>query len=192
VWEEQGRELRKTLNFRGAGLSKVWRSHWFTPVPCQYCDDIFAETADIVFMDAWLPPLSLEPKGTNCVLVRSDLAAGLCSHGMKTGEIALDPLLPEDIISQQKAIVAGKREGVSYRLWLRKRRGEAVPRKRVAPGKKGDLLQRMKWKGGVKAAETGAREWVNRTGVQDFEARMRRIEAGQKLLKKAIRLVQRF
>jgi coenzyme F420 hydrogenase subunit beta len=192
VWEEQGRELRKTLNFRGDDLSKVWRSHWFSPVPCHYCDDIFAETADIVFMDAWLPPWNLEPKGTNCVLVRSELAAGLCNHGMETGGIALDPLPLGDIIGQQEGIAAGKRDGLSYRLWLRRRRGEAVPRKRVAPGKKGDLLQRMKWKGEVKAAETGAREWLNRTGLQDFEARMRRIEARQKLLKKVIRLVQRF
>jgi coenzyme F420-reducing hydrogenase beta subunit len=191
VWEEQGDVRSRTLYWRG-DMSKAWRSHWFSPLPCLFCDDIFAETADITFADAWLPAFTRDPQGTNFVIVRSELASELCRRGVESGEIALEPLTAGDVAGRQKGVTAGKRQGVSYRLWLKRRRGEAVPRKRGNPEKTGDLLQRMRWKGEIKAAESGPRQWVNRRSVHDFEVRMRRIEVAQRFLKRAIRLVQRF
>jgi len=33
----------------------LWSRYYFAHNACLYCDDVFAETADAVFMDAWLP-----------------------------------------------------------------------------------------------------------------------------------------
>ena len=53
------------------GIGKTWARGYFRPDACNYCDDVFAETADVVFMDAWLPEHMDDPKGTNLILVRN-------------------------------------------------------------------------------------------------------------------------
>jgi len=192
VWENaEGGLQRKTLYWQG-DLIHAWLGHWFSPVPCLFCDDIVAETADITFMDAWRPEFALDTEGTSCVILRSDLAAELCRQGMSSKEVFLEPMAISDVSGMQKRLAVGKRRGVSYRLWLRQRRGAAVPKKRVAPRRTGDLLQRVRWKNQMNAAETGPRRWVNRKSVHDFEAKMRRMEAGQRLLRKAGKLMKRL
>ena len=37
---------------------------------CNYCDDIFAETADVAFGDGWLPEYKMDWQGTNVVVSR--------------------------------------------------------------------------------------------------------------------------
>jgi len=50
------------------GISKAWINGWFTPRACNYCDDVFAECADVTFMDAWLPEYSKDDRGTSLVI----------------------------------------------------------------------------------------------------------------------------
>ena len=38
---------------------------------CNYCSDVFADQADITFMDAWLPEYKEETEGTSMMIVRS-------------------------------------------------------------------------------------------------------------------------
>lgn len=56
---------------------EVYETGWayFGLDACRYCDDVFAEYADVVFMDAWLPEYRNEKLGTSIVLLRRpDLA----------------------------------------------------------------------------------------------------------------------
>src|SRR5699024_10311279 len=49
---------------------------------CNYCDDIFAETADIVLGDAWLPEFEDEWRGTNVVINRNQDLEGILTQGL--------------------------------------------------------------------------------------------------------------
>ena len=53
------------------GVSRIWGDRWFTLESCDYCDDIFAETADAVFMDAWLPEYVNDSRGTSLAVIRN-------------------------------------------------------------------------------------------------------------------------
>ncbi|WP_292521836.1 Coenzyme F420 hydrogenase/dehydrogenase, beta subunit C-terminal domain [Methanoculleus sp.] len=109
------------------GISEAWTNRWFTPKACNYCDDIFAECADVTCMDAWLPEYSEDGRGTSLVLVRSPLVREILEQG-----IALDPIPVREVVRSQAGVVAAKREHLAYRLYLD---GERAPRKRVAPAR---------------------------------------------------------
>lgn len=117
--------------FWNEGVSEAWVNRWFTPNACNYCDDVFAELADIVFMDAWLPEYSRDSRGMNLIITRSKIAEDLLSSGIKNGEISLDKISIEKVIQSQKGVIDAKRKQLSYRLSLAQRNGLKVPEKRV-------------------------------------------------------------
>lgn len=49
--------------FWNDGIAEAWTNRWFTPRACNYCDDVFAECADVTCMDAWLPEYSQDHRG---------------------------------------------------------------------------------------------------------------------------------
>jgi len=125
---EQGKKYKI---FWDEGVSEAWINRWFTPNACNYCDDVFAELADITFMDAWLPEYSGDSKGTNLVLVRSPEVLTLIQEGEEKGEITFNKISIEKVIQSQAGVVDLKRKQHSYRLYLAKQKGQNVPEKRV-------------------------------------------------------------
>jgi len=121
--------------FWDEGISKVWMNRWFTMNTCNYCDDIFAECADVTFMDAWLPEYSQESLGTNLVLVRSRLVQDVIDHGIIDGEVRLDPMPIEKVLQSHAGLIDIKRRNLAYQLYLGHKQGSVLPRKRVAPTK---------------------------------------------------------
>lgn len=122
--------------------SKIWMSPMFTPRPCNFCDDIFAELADVTFMDAWLPEYISDPAGTNLVIIRSEKARGIIEEGIASGECFLSEIPVERVIEAQQGVIDRKRKVLSRRLWIEARKGNHVPRKRVNPVKP-SLLERL-------------------------------------------------
>jgi coenzyme F420-reducing hydrogenase beta subunit len=121
--------------FWNNGVSEAWLNRWFTPNPCNYCDDIFAECADIAFMDAWLPEYSNDSQGTSIVLVRSHLMQEVIDCGIKDKEIVLDPILIEKVMQSQAGVIDIKRQHLAYQLYLGYQKGLKMPKKRVASSK---------------------------------------------------------
>lgn len=115
--------------FWNEGISEAWTNRWFTPRACSYCDDVFAECADVTCMDAWLPEYSQDSRGTSLVLVRSPAVRGVLERGQG---VRLDPIPIERVVQSQGGVVTVKREHLAYRLYLD---GEGVSEKRVAPGR---------------------------------------------------------
>lgn len=109
-----------------------WGAGFFQNSPCNYCDDVVAETADIAFGDAWVEPYSSDGRGTNVVVVRSRELAGIVTEAVAQQRLALHPVDARFIADTQAAGFRQRREGLSYRLRV------APPklplRKRVAPG----------------------------------------------------------
>ena len=118
------------------GIAEAWTNRWFTPGACNYCDDVFAECADVTCMDAWLPEYSVDSRGTSLVLVRSPAVREVIERGQG---ISLDPIRIERVVQSQTGVVAIKRQHLAYRLYLDR---EGAPNKRVAPTRpKNPLLQ---------------------------------------------------
>ncbi|MHB9131493.1 MAG: Coenzyme F420 hydrogenase/dehydrogenase, beta subunit C-terminal domain [Armatimonadota bacterium] len=130
------------IPFSHSHYGGAWVSGQFTPRVCQFCDDIFAETADITFMDAWLPPYSHETRGTNLVLVRAAQVERVLEAGLAKGETAIQPITLDEIIASQRGVVKRKRDQLSLRLWMANRRRQTCHPTRVAP-RRPTLLQRL-------------------------------------------------
>lgn len=133
-----------------------WGAGFFQNSACNYCDDVVAETADISFGDAWVEPYQSDGRGTNVVMVRSPVVAGLVEKAIEEGRLALEPVDDEFVVRTQAAGFRQRREGLSYRLtWSR--RG-LRPRKRVMPHRR--LRPRRKFVYRMRALITA---WSNRT-----------------------------
>lgn len=126
--------------FWNDGIAEVWTNRWFTPNACNYCDDIFAECADVTCMDAWLPEYSRDSQGTNLVVTRSPLIQDLISRGVQEGNLWVDPVSVQDVISSQAEVVDFKRCNLSYRLYLTQKNDQKKLKKRVAIEKPKNFL----------------------------------------------------
>lgn len=102
---------------------------------CRYCDDIFAETADIVFMDAWLEEYAKDPRGNNLVVTRTTLADELLQSGISTGRLDMEPISIDRIVMSQRGVLRRKRTQLAHRLWHNS--GPEIPPKRVIPRRAG-------------------------------------------------------
>ena len=114
------------------GVSQVWTTRWFTPLACNYCDDVFAECADAVFMDTWLPGYVKDSKGNSLVIVRNPEINSLF-HEIVENEKTLSMMPINEIIKSQAGVVRIKRQHLEHRLYMAQKRGNKVPMKRVKP-----------------------------------------------------------
>ena len=125
--------------FWNEGISEAWMNRWFTPNACNYCDDVFAECADVTCMDAWLPEYSKDNRGTSLVLVRSPQVEEIIKRGQG---VHIKPIPVERVVQSQAGVVAVKRRHLAYRLHLCQVKGQTVPKKRVTPeGPKNPFLR---------------------------------------------------
>ena len=108
---------------------------YFKPKGCDFCDDVFAETADISLGDAWIPPYNERPQGTNVVVVRNPELEALLAKGASEGELVLEPLTPAQTRKTQESGLRHRRQGLATRLWIARAIGRWAPAKRVAPNR---------------------------------------------------------
>ena len=101
---------------------------------CDYCDDVLAETADVVAGDAWLPHLIPDGRGHNVIVIRNPVIEELTEQAVADGRLVLTPVSPDEVAQSQAGGLRHRRGGLAYRLHQARARGEWVPRKRVAPG----------------------------------------------------------
>jgi len=121
----------KKIYFKDKPL-EAWANGWFTPNACRFCDDIYAELADITVMDAWLPEYTEDPEGTSLIISRSRDMDELIKDGKKRGELILNPISIDDVIRSQGAVIEYKRRWLAYRLYRFGRKDQPVI-KRVIP-----------------------------------------------------------
>lgn len=117
-----------------------WGAGFFMDGACNFCDDVMAETADVSFGDAWVEPYASDWKGTNVMVVRSPPIADLVAEAIGQGRLRLEAVGGDFVAQTQAAGLRQRREGLAYRLALR-RRG-LQPRKRVAPDARGLVVRR--------------------------------------------------
>ncbi|PJJ55559.1 Coenzyme F420 hydrogenase/dehydrogenase, beta subunit C-terminal domain [Compostimonas suwonensis] len=121
---------KQTLSLVGGS----WGHAVFQLEACNYCDDIFAETADVVFGDAWLSKYEIDWRGTNVVITRNVVIDEIVREGLERGEIDVDILDIDTVAKTQGGNFRHRREGLAVRLADDEKAGRWTPRKRVAPG----------------------------------------------------------
>jgi coenzyme F420-reducing hydrogenase beta subunit len=108
-----------------------WGMGFFQYSACNYCDDVMAETADVSFGDAWVPPYSADGRGTNVVVVRASWIDPIIRDAIQEKRVHLNSVDGDFLAQTQAAGLRQRREGLAYRL--HKRWGQFTPRKRVVP-----------------------------------------------------------
>jgi len=132
TWKDKGQLISRKIYWT-EGIEDIWTHDYFKPNACNFCDDVFAETADVVFMDAWLPQYSRDYRGHSLVINRQEVFKSLWDTALASDEVTLMPLSVTSVIRSQAGQLRQKRAGLSYRLYLAQRAGQSVPRKRVTP-----------------------------------------------------------
>lgn len=111
-----------------------WGHGAFQPEACNFCDDVFAETADVVFGDAWLPDYASDWRGTNVIVSRSALIDELIDEGVADGSIQLNEISVDSAATSQAGNFRHRHAGLAVRLADDLAAGLSVPRKRIEPG----------------------------------------------------------
>ncbi|MDR3110814.1 MAG: Coenzyme F420 hydrogenase/dehydrogenase, beta subunit C-terminal domain [Planctomycetaceae bacterium] len=76
---------------------------------CLYCNDVFAETADATFMDAWLEKYIPEPRGTNLVISRNVELTETLEAMFRDGELVGSPIAPDEVRRSQEELFQERR-----------------------------------------------------------------------------------
>ncbi len=109
-----------------------WGAGAFKYKACDFCDDVFAETADIALGDAWLPEYVQDGNGTNVVVTRNQDVQQLITNALVEGRLAMDELPVEKAVQSQDAGLRHRRIGIIDRLAFEAEAGRWVPAKRTA------------------------------------------------------------
>ena len=122
---------------RTAKTQELFGGNWgigaFQPEACNFCDDIFAETADIALGDAWLPEFERDWRGTNIVVTRHPELDSLLDDGQEAGELDFRECEVDDAVRSQGGNFRHRRDGLAVRLADDIDEGLSVPSKRVQP-----------------------------------------------------------
>lgn len=140
-WDEGGVIRSKTI-FWSEGIGLAWQFGFFRPSACDLCDDIFAETADAAFMDAWLPQFETEARGSTIALVRTPEIRAILQDGIAQQSLFLEEIPLEQTVASQKGLERKKRGDLAKRLYRRQRALVLyTPCKRVEKRQEDNLLE---------------------------------------------------
>jgi coenzyme F420-reducing hydrogenase beta subunit len=184
---QNGCEERRPVIGWKEGYGKVWNNFAFTPNPCLFCDDIFAETADICLMDAWLPEYSKESLGTSIVLLRNTELLALVEEGAASGELLLSPISVQRVVESQSYQVLNKRRLILTRM-IHSKNAKHVPRKRIHLFTKPSWIEQIQEKKRLCIQADSPELWRNRRTLEEFILTVEQMERLPLLLQ----LIQRF
>lgn len=167
------------VTVRGDGIEKTapafgyfgsnWSHGFFKYSACEYCDDVFAETADVAVGDAWLPEFIADGRGNCVVVARSKEAEDILQAARRDGRLNLQDCSAEKMAESQAGGLRHRREGLACRVLLKQERGEWVPQKRFFPP--GNRISGHRKKIYLLREELRAQShdlWIKSTSAGDF------------------------
>jgi coenzyme F420-reducing hydrogenase beta subunit len=174
----------------------LWPEQPFKINACDFCDDVFAECADVTFMDAWLPQYVTRPGGTNLVMVRSPRALALLEQGRREEELFLEPLDAPQLVPAQRGNIARKRKQLAVRLALARKKGLWVPAKRVPPDMGTGIVQRFEIAAAHRRVAAGRMAFAKQrqagAGLDVFRHDLRRLTFRDRLIRRLLSLPSRI
>lgn len=159
TWKsEDGQSVSRTIQ-----RSQFYRDlggRYFVPHACSFCDDTFCETADAVFMDAWLPQCN-DYRGTSIALVRKPLIAGIIEGGIADSQLKAHRIPIDKAIQSQFSVVRKKRGIVHCVSSYARKKGQRIPAKRKPlPGLKLSFFDRQLAVRNYELAKASGKLWV--------------------------------
>lgn len=110
------------------GYSKAFMHEYFMLNSCAFCDDVFAECADVTFMDAWIDPYKHLSEGTNILIARTKITANVLDQSNRS---RVDPIDISQVILSQRSGLVKKRTGLAMRIIKGMKKDFWLPDKRV-------------------------------------------------------------
>jgi len=161
-----GKEVTKpTKEFLGSN----WGLNFFRYSACDFCDDVFAECADIAIGDAWLPEYTNDALGNSVVVVRNQELADLIEIAKKEGRLNLNRSNAGQIATSQAGGLRDRREGLAYRLYLKAIENQWAPARRVNPNGKDLSSRRAKiYAVRLESGEASHQVWKDAVVQKDF------------------------
>jgi len=155
------------------GMSRIWCDRYFTPNACDFCDDVFAETADVSFMDAWLPEYVTDGKGHSIVLTRNreinDLFLSECRRKRTVKVISIGAT-----ISSQSSVLFYKRSLIGERYSRARRAGLPTRPIRSYQRPKNRYDQRIEAGIKLRISQESPRRWISAgKDVERFRKRLK-------------------
>jgi len=154
VKRPEGRASDYGVTVRGAEIEKTapsssyfgtnWGYGFFKYSACEYCDDVFAEAADISVGDAWLPEFSADSRGTSIIVARTGESKELLRAAQQDGRLNLQECSADQTAESQAGGLRHRRDGLSCRLLIKKEQSEWAPVKRVSSSVGGISARRKK------------------------------------------------
>jgi len=123
-------------------LGTNWGHGFFKYEACDYCDDIFSESADLAVGDAWLKEYTPDSKGNSVVITRNEVIDEIVTEGLKGDLLNLDELSADVMREAQGGGFRHRRSGLGYRLYLKQKKKLWAPKKRVEINKHGISFSR--------------------------------------------------
>lgn len=115
--------VEKGVNF--SDIDRYWSDRFFTPMSCNLCADVFAETSDAVFLDAWTPGLMKDWQGWSYSLIRNPMLRDVFEQFATRFPEAIKQAAFDDVLASQSAVLVSKREDICWRM--KKAEGEGKP-----------------------------------------------------------------
>ena len=110
--------IGKVVPYQGLPMF-LGRNGYFRCNACNFCRDVFAESADACFMDAWLPEYKSDSRGTSLVLARNASINQLLCELADQDRAKLEQISIERLVLSQKGPVRRKRRLIAMRLGSR-------------------------------------------------------------------------
>ncbi|MFA5090340.1 MAG: Coenzyme F420 hydrogenase/dehydrogenase, beta subunit C-terminal domain [Candidatus Omnitrophota bacterium] len=114
---KNGKEGRQ-LNFQDSLVKNAWCGRYFSLNACFHCRDLFAEQADVSFMDAWLKSYMDKPLGTSIIVVRNEELKKMIQEENNKGNVEIDTIIKNDVIMSQKGALDFKQSEISKKCEL--------------------------------------------------------------------------
>ncbi|MEK5052433.1 Coenzyme F420 hydrogenase/dehydrogenase, beta subunit C-terminal domain [Niallia sp. FSL K6-0212] len=111
-----------------------WGHGLFKYNACEFCDDVLSETADVTVGDAWLPKYTKDSLGTNVIVVRNPIIQKIFEENMD--KVHLEEISARMMYESQAGGFRHRRQGLSYRLYLKDKNNQWRPKKRVEASNK--------------------------------------------------------
>lgn len=132
------REVVRVMNSK---IGVNWGMGYFKPRACEVCDDVFAETADMAVMDAWLPEFVKDGQGWSLVVTRTGAIEAMLKSAIVDADVVAQPVTVHQVAESQRGGLNHRRKALPYRLWLQRKAW--VPNKRFPPSAKLKFILRI-------------------------------------------------
>lgn len=144
-----------------------WQYNLFRNPACDYCDDVFSETADISVGDIWLDKYRQREQAHSLIVVRRPEFLQLLKRGVENEELSVESVSPGEAVRAQAGGLRDRRTYLSERLRANLVAGHVEVKKRVEPSRRKNSVIARKVELRAEIAAKSREAWHEAVKFQD-------------------------